>query len=144
MRAFAGMPPLPENAPRSLADALPGLLAGQPELRPAGVQPLLAALSQARTGERARRVTGPKSHYEAGDLIDNDFEVRGMLGGGGFSSVYRVYRALDDREYALKVFNENVDYDKVQREITTLRQIDHPHIVRAVWAVARARASGTW
>jgi len=68
--------------------------------------------------------------------------VRSKLGGGGFSSVYRVYRALDDREFALKVFNENVEYEKVQREITTLRQINHPHIVRAIWA-SRTR-EGQW
>ena len=60
--------------------------------------------------------------------------MRERLGGGGFSDVYRVYRALDDQEYALKVFNVGVEYDKVQREIITLRQIDNPHVVRAVWA----------
>jgi serine/threonine protein kinase len=141
MRAFGAMPALPDGTPAPLREALPALLNGQPDLRPTSAQHLLSALSHSRK-ERSRRVTGPKLLYDAGDLIDNDFEVRSRLGGGGFSNVYRVYRALDDREFAVKVFNANVDFDKVQREVTTLRQISHPRIVHMVWA-SRTR-EGQW
>ncbi len=40
--------------------------------------------------------------YAVGDTVDGTFEVRGPLGKGGFSNVYRVYRAMDSKEYAVK------------------------------------------
>lgn len=144
---FAGAPPfaapaeaftraaeLPDDAPVRLRELCPNLLRGDPRLRLTDTKGALAALEDVRGRDGVVQVTGPKDEYAPGDVIDGKFEVRARLGGGGFSKVYRVYWAMDDREYAVKVFNASVEYDKVQREIGILRQIKHPHIVEAVWA----------
>lgn len=134
VQAFTGMPPLPQGVPDKLGDLLQSLLQGNPALRPVDTKDVLAAFEGMRGEQQPRPSTGPKDQYAPGDVIDGKFEVRGKLGGGGFSMVYRVYWAMDDREYAIKVFNASVPYDKVQREIGILRGISHPHIVHAVWA----------
>ncbi len=145
---FAGAPPftapgeaftrtelLPQEAPERLREICAHLLRGDPALRLDDTKGVLVALEELRQGDDSRPVTGPKDAYEPGDVIDGKFAVRARLGGGGFSIVYRVYWAMDDREYAIKVFNASVPYDKVQREITILRALPtHQHIVRAVWA----------
>jgi len=144
---FAGAPPFagPDEARSRPVPEVPGLaeelaalirqlLAPQPLQRPAGARDVLVVLGDLREPESRRHPTGPKDTYEPGELIDGKFEVRARLGDGGFANVYRVYRAMDDREYALKVFNVNVAYDKVQNETRILGQIDHPGIVRAIWA----------
>jgi len=134
LQAASGMPPLPDGVPGDLAGLLPDLLAGHPARRPADTKGVLHLLTSLRTSDQPRPATAPKDDYGPGDIIDGRFEVRAKLGSGGFSSVYRVYWAMEDREYALKVFNHNVPYDKVQREVRLLKQVSHPHIVRAVWA----------
>jgi len=63
MRAFAGAPPRLENMPAPLADILPNLLAGQPDLRPTNVQPLLSALRHSHVGER---VNSRFAHFQGG------------------------------------------------------------------------------
>jgi len=135
-QAYAGMPPLPDGTPHreELNELLAALLTGDQGRRPDDARDALAALTRLRAGGQPRVVTGPKSQYAPGDTIDDKFEVRAVLGGGGFSTVYRVYWAVDDREYALKVFNMDVPFEKVQREIKILKEIDNPHVVHAVWA----------
>src|SRR5439155_11106514 len=61
---------------------------------------------------------------------------------GGFGNVYRVYYAMDDREYALKVFNSSVDYEKVKREAEMLHRLSHPRVVKAIWA--DRTSAGQW
>ncbi len=144
---FTGAPPFvgPDEARANAVPAVPGapgelealirqLLAAQPLQRPAGAKDVLGVLAPLRDADGRRPPTGPKDSYGPGELIDGKFEVRACIAGGGFATVYRVYRAVDDREYALKVFNTNVAYDKVQNETRILAQIDHPNIVHAVWA----------
>ena len=133
-QAFGGMPALPGNVPERLPELLKNLLQGDPALRSVDTKGVLAALEKMRGTDSSQRVSGPKEYYVAGDVIDGKFEVREVLGKGGMARVYRVYWALDDTEYALKVFNEQVPYEKVQQEITLLQSISHPHIVRSVWA----------
>ena len=77
---------------------------------------------------------GVRPTYASGDTIGGSFEVIGPLGKGGFSSVYRVYRKIDDRQYALKVFNARDSFDLVKRELDFLRGLDHPNVVKVVWA----------
>lgn len=133
-KAFDGPPAVPNSMPPALGELTGKLLIADPLLRPKDSKDVLAVLESIRGSGLSRAGTGPKATYEPGDVIDGKFEVRGVLGKGGFSSVYRVYRALDDREYALKVFNAGDAYEKVQREVNVLRSIDHPNVVRVVWA----------
>ena len=72
--------------------------------------------------------------YEAGDIIDDRFEVLDILGQGGFSKVYRVLDRLEGEERAFKVFENVAGYEAVRREISALRKVDHPHVVKVYWA----------
>lgn len=74
------------------------------------------------------------AEYRTGDIIDGDFEVRSVLGDGGFGMVLRVGRLLDGREYAMKLFYANKGREEVQRELRALQAVNHPNIVRVVWA----------
>lgn len=71
-----------------------------------------------------------------------DFEELGILGRGGFGSVYRVKHRLDGVEYAVKKIpvpasyfarirgNRQQTLDDLLREIRTLAKLDHPNVVR--------------
>src|SRR5215211_8798552 len=74
------------------------------------------------------------AHYEVGDRIDDRFQVREVLGTGGFSKVYRVLDELEDEERALKLFESAAGYDAVRREIGALRRVKHPNVVHVYWA----------
>jgi len=57
-----------------------------------------------------------------------------MLGQGGFSKVYRVRDEVEGEERALKLFDSAAGYEAVRREISALRKIDHPNVVKVFWA----------
>ena len=73
-------------------------------------------------------------HYDVGDVIDGRFEVLETLGEGGFSKVYRVLDTVESEERALKLFDNARGYDAVRREIGALRKVDHPNVVKVIWA----------
>jgi len=122
----------PPGMPEELAEVVGRLLHEHPAARAASASEVLALLERLR-GSGVPPATGPKQVYDTGDLIDNEFEVRARLGAGGFRSVYRVYRALNDCEFALKVFNSG-GFSAVRREISILQEIEHPSVERVVWA----------
>lgn len=72
--------------------------------------------------------------YKVGDVIDGRFEILAVLGQGGFSTVYRVFDAVEDAERAFKVFDSAAGYAAVSREIAALRRIHHPNVVKVFWA----------
>ena len=72
--------------------------------------------------------------YAIGDVIDDRFEILGILGQGGFSKVYRVRDEVEDEERALKLFDNATGYEAVRREIGALRKIRHPNVVEVYWA----------
>ena len=72
--------------------------------------------------------------YEVGDVIGGRFEVQEVLGRGGFSNVYRVRDVVEDEVRALKLFESAAGYDAVRREIGALRKVDHPNVVKVIWA----------
>lgn len=142
MEALGDPPVFPEAIPDRLRELLRTLLAGNPHQRPVDAKDVLAAIEGMGQAHGARPATGPKDRYDTGDVIDGKFQVLERLGGGGFSTVYRVYWALADQEYALKVFNTQVQYDKIQREFSLLLKIDHPLVVKAV--TAEQTRAGQW
>lgn len=72
--------------------------------------------------------------YAVGDTIGGRFEVQQVLGSGGFSKVYRVHDVVEGEERALKLFDSAAGYDAVRREISALRLVDHPNVVKVIWA----------
>jgi serine/threonine protein kinase len=74
------------------------------------------------------------AEYVIGDVLDDRFEILGILGEGGFSKVYRVRDEVEEEERALKLFNSAVGYEAVRREIGALRKIHHPNVVEVFWA----------
>jgi uncharacterized protein (TIGR02653 family) len=76
----------------------------------------------------------PSRDYRVGDTIGGRFEVKELLGSGGFSKVYRVRDVVEGEERALKLFDNAAGYDAVRREISALRRIHHPNVVKVIWA----------
>ncbi len=72
--------------------------------------------------------------YQVGDTIGGRFEVEEILGSGGFSRVYRVHDTVEDVERALKLFENAAGYEAVRREIGALRKVNHPNVVKVIWA----------
>ncbi len=82
------------------------------------------------------------SDYVVGDVIDGRFEIKAVLGSGGFSRVYRVHDSVEDVERAFKLFNNAAGYEAVRREVGALRKVHHPHVVTVIWADRTSR--GEW
>lgn len=74
------------------------------------------------------------TEYAVGEVIDERFEVLGVLGQGGFSTVYRVRDDVEGVERALKLFENAAGYEAVRREIGALRRVHHPNVVQVYWA----------
>jgi serine/threonine protein kinase len=76
----------------------------------------------------------PARDYDVDDTIGGRFEVEEVLGSGGFSKVYRVRDLVEGEERALKLFDNAAGYDAVRREISALRKVHHPNVVKVIWA----------
>jgi serine/threonine protein kinase len=96
--------------------------------------PLQAGLPEPNADEVRNRGPHPVQPYSIGDSIDDRFQVREVLGRGGFSTVYRVFDELEDGEFALKLFHSAPGYRAVVRELNALRSVDHPNVVKVIWA----------
>jgi uncharacterized protein (TIGR02653 family) len=91
-------------------------------------------LPQPDPAEVKSSVDARAADYTIGDVIDGRFEVREVLGQGGFSKVYRVHDELEDADRAFKLFNNAAGYEAVRREIGALRKVHHPNVVEVFWA----------
>ncbi|XP_018022178.2 eukaryotic translation initiation factor 2-alpha kinase 3-like, partial [Hyalella azteca] len=63
----------------------------------------------------------------------DDFEIRSVLGWGGFGVVFKAYVSLDDNEYAVKRIplpNKERNKERVLREVRVLAKLNHNNIVR--------------
>jgi Protein tyrosine and serine/threonine kinase len=80
--------------------------------------------------------------YAVGDVIEGRFEILDVLGQGGFSKVYRVRDDVEAEERALKLFDSAAGDEAVRREISALRKIDHPNVVKVFWA--GKTSAGEW
>lgn len=73
------------------------------------------------------------------------YQVRDLLGSGGFASVYRAYDPTLDREVALKVLHAHLARDagtreRFIREGRSLARVDHPNVV-TVWEAGEAEGT---
>src|SRR5450830_777609 len=94
------------------------------------------------TPEQGLQLAAP---YKKGDTIGHNYEVRGMLGNGGFGVVYLVYLHETSEVYALKTFKDEYLADqevrkRFQKEASVWVELGrHPYLVRAI---AVAEVSG--
>lgn len=72
-----------------------------------------------------------------GQLIDNRYQIKKLLGRGGMGAVYQATDGLENRTVALKILHFFLDSDseaaltRFYREFRVLARLDHPRIVRA-------------
>jgi hypothetical protein len=85
---------------------------------------------------------GQAAGYAVGDVLEGRFEILGVVGRGGFSTVYRVRDDVEGEERALKLFDSAAGYAAVRREIGALRKIRHPNVVEVFWA--GQTSAGDW
>src|SRR5450830_1520059 len=94
------------------------------------------------TPEQGLQLAAP---YKKGDFIGQNYEVRGILGKGGFGVVYLVYLHETSEVYALKTFKDEYLADqevrkRFQKEASVWVELGrHPYLVRAI---AVAEVSG--
>ncbi|MEZ4469052.1 MAG: serine/threonine-protein kinase, partial [bacterium] len=70
-----------------------------------------------------------------GHLVDDRFEIEGILGQGGFGTVYRAHQLSTGQRVALKVMtprtpDANTERARFEREMAVIARLNHPHIVR--------------
>lgn len=71
-----------------------------------------------------------------GTLIDGRYELRGLLGAGGFAMVYRAWHVTMERMVALKLLNASLPEEhqahikqRFEREARVLASFEHPGVV---------------
>jgi len=67
-----------------------------------------------------------------GDSIGS-YSIHKVLGKGGYSKVFKVKHRIQDVYYALKLFNESVNFSSVKDEYEALVKLNHPNIVEFKW-----------
>ena len=92
------------------------------------------ALPEPDPAEMRSSPAAKAADYAVGDVLEGRFEILQILGQGTFSKVYRVRDEVEGAERALKLFDTAAGYEAVRREISALRKIDHPNVVKVFWA----------
>jgi CheY-like chemotaxis protein len=64
-----------------------------------------------------------------GEVVDETYEVRALLGSGGMGEVYEAHDRVLNRRVALKVVRPTVDSEYLLREGRALAAIHHPGVV---------------
>jgi serine/threonine-protein kinase len=73
--------------------------------------------------------TDPRPVLVAGEIVDETYEVRAILGAGGMGEVYEAHDRVLDRRVALKVVHPGVGPEYLLREGRALAAIHHPGVV---------------
>jgi serine/threonine-protein kinase len=71
----------------------------------------------------------PRPVLTLGELVDETYEVRGLLGSGGMGEVYEAHDRVLNRRVALKVVHPGVASEYLLREGLALAAIHHPGVV---------------
>lgn len=131
------------DVPPQLNELVRRMISLKPANRPASAEAVLTELQAIRerpsgtVAESAPPTSRPARHemepatFQIGDVIDHKYEVKAVLPAGGSGRVYKVYDAVWDQPWALKVFNDTaVSLDWLKQEARTLKAFDHPNIVK--------------
>lgn len=131
------LPSAQRPLPAWLDDLVRGLVRLDPSARhPATMVEVLAELDRGLATTTAPAVAPPLAAGD-GPLVAGarvgDYLLLRHLGNGGYAQVWEAKHGLQDKEVALKVFNESVRVDAVLDEYAALRSLRHPHVVRFEW-----------
>jgi len=91
-------------------------------------------ISASVTPGSARAGSEPPREPAPGMLATNELCLGEMLGQGGYSKVFKTHHSLDDRDYAIKIYNESVSARSARDEVNALRAVKHPNIVEIVYS----------
>ena len=76
----------------------------------------------------------PTDIFQTGEVLNNTYEIQGVLGRGGTGEVYRVMNKVTGRIYAIKALNAqfsgNDDYLELMKREEEMRNIVHDSVVR--------------
>ncbi len=76
----------------------------------------------------------PSDIFRTGEVLNNTYEIEGVLGRGGTGEVYRVVNKVTGRVFAIKALNAqfsgNKDYVELMKREEEMRSIIHDSVVR--------------
>ncbi|NJM83764.1 MAG: serine/threonine protein kinase, partial [Tabrizicola sp.] len=77
---------------------------------------------------------GPGDIFHIGQVLNNTYEIEGILGRGGTGEVYRARNLISGRIVAIKALNKlfsgNADYEQLMKREEQMRDILHDSVVR--------------
>ena len=78
----------------------------------------------------------PSDIFKAGEVLNNTYEVEGVVGRGGLGEVYRVRNNVTGRVFAIKALNaqysDNADYVELMKREEEMRHIINDAVVRYI------------
>jgi serine/threonine-protein kinase len=80
-------------------------------------------------GTPSRPRPAGRALFEVGQILDDAYEIRAVLGAGGMGEVYEAHDRALNRRVAIKVVREHVSSDYLLREGRALAAIRHPGVV---------------
>lgn len=101
------------------------LLDEQPDQRPESLAPLIEALAAPATAA-APHIVDPAE----GAVFGERYELRSLIGQGGFAQVWEAYDKIQRVDVAIKIFDTDEAGDDVRSECAILQSIAHPGVVR--------------
>ena len=135
------------NIPPQLNQLVRQMIHPKLEKRPQSIDEVLSVLKDALekpsstlTGDEPEPAPSPIPNVEqepavfaVNAIIDDKYQVQKVLEAGGSGRVYKVFDGVFEQVYALKLFeNTNLSLDNLKTEVKSLRDIDHPNIVKVI------------
>ena len=133
------------DIPKSLNDLIARLCQPDPARRPQTASETLDAFRAiSRQTRQPTPLDAPPTPtvseptlFQPGQIIGLKYQVRRVIGSGGFSTVYEVYDEILDRVAALKLFKQpDISLDHLRQEAAALRGLNHPNVAKPLdWGI---------